>query len=105
MPKVSSTTKTFEDVLTAIKNKGLKVTTAKDGVNIINSNGLCIDIIAPVSDSYDEVNDYSAVVKLTYLNNTFLFMGDAEGISIGLAVKIFVCKRSFLSRCLRVEIC
>ena len=81
MPKVSHTTKTFEDLLNAIQNKGLKINSAKDGINIMNSNGLCIDIVAPVADSYADLNDYSVVIKITYLNNAFLFMGDAEELS------------------------
>lgn len=81
MPKAVNTTKAFEEVLNAIQSKGLKINSAEAGVNIINSNGLCIDIIAPVSDSYDDLNNYSAVIKLTYFNKTFLFMGDAEELS------------------------
>lgn len=81
MPKAQANTITFEDVLKAIQNKGLKVTTAKAGVNILNTDNLNIDIIAPVNDTYDNLNNYSAVVKLTYGNNSFLFMGDAEHLS------------------------
>jgi len=81
MPKVEHTTKTFKDVLIAIKNKNLKIKTAKAGVNIINNDDLKIDIIAPVNDSYDDLNNYSAVVKITYKDNSFLFMGDAEKLS------------------------
>lgn len=81
MPKVSHTSRTFEDVLKAIQNKGLQVHSAKSGINLINSNGLCIDMIAPAADFYNNLNNYSAVLKLTYLNNEFLFMGDAEVLS------------------------
>lgn len=81
MPKASTTTKTFENLLVTIKNSGLKVDTAKAGVNIFNSNDLTISMVAPNNDSYDDLNNYSAVVKLTYKNNTFLFMGDAEELS------------------------
>lgn len=81
MPKVEHTTKTFEDVLLAIKNKNLKIKTAKAGVNIIDSNDLKIDIIAPVNDDYEDLNNYSAVIKITYKDNSFLFMGDAKKIS------------------------
>ena len=81
MPKVENTTKTFEDVLLAVKNKNLKIKTAKAGVNIINNNDLKIDIIAPVNDDYEDLNNYSAVVKITYKDNSFLFMGDAEKLS------------------------
>lgn len=81
MPKVSHTTKTFEDVLNAIKNKDLKVTTAFAGTNIEVDTSLKIEILAPNSDSYDNINNYSAVIKLTYNNTSFLFTGDAESIS------------------------
>jgi len=36
MPKASSNTRTFEDLLNTISNKGLSVTTAKAGVSILN---------------------------------------------------------------------
>lgn len=78
MPKAISTSKTYENLLNTISQKGLKVRTAKSGVNILNNNDLKIDIIAPNIDSYRELNNYSAVVKITYENRKFLFMGDAE---------------------------
>ena len=81
MPKAVSNTKTYEDLLTAINNKGLKVKTAKSGVVVLDDNNLKLEFIAPNSDSYSELNNYSAVLKLTYLDNTFLFMGDAETLS------------------------
>lgn len=81
MPKVQHNTATFEDVLFAIQNKELKINTAKAGTNILNIDNLDIEILAPVNDTYDELNNYSAVVKVTYGNNSFLFMGDAESLS------------------------
>ena len=81
MPKASSTSKTYLDLLTTISNKGLKVKTAKSGVVVLDDNNLKLEFIAPNSDSYSELNNYSAVLKLTYLDNTFLFMGDAETLS------------------------
>lgn len=81
MPKIQHNTKTYEDVLTAIKNKNLVINTAKAGVNIVNTDNLKIDIIAPVNIDYDSLNNYSAVVKITYNDKSFLFMGDAENLS------------------------
>lgn len=78
MPKAISTSKTYENLLNTISQKNLKVTTAKANVNILNNNNLKIEIIAPNSDSYSELNNYSAVVKIIYENRKFLFMGDAE---------------------------
>ena len=81
MPRASSTSKTYLDLLTAISNKGLKVKTAKSGVVVLDEDNLKLEFIAPNSDNYSELNNYSAVLKLTYLDNTFLFMGDAETLS------------------------
>lgn len=81
MPKATSTSKTYLDLLTTISDKGLSVKTAKSGVVVLDENDLKLEFIAPNSDSYSELNNYSAVLKLTYLDNTFLFMGDAETLS------------------------
>ena len=81
MPKATSTSKTYEDLLTTISNKGLKVKTAKSGGVVLDEDNLKLEFIAPNSDSYSNLNNYSAVLKLTYLDNTFLFMGDAETLS------------------------
>lgn len=78
MPKAVSTSKTYENLLTTIANKGLSVTTAKAGVNIIKQGNLKVDIIAPNSASYSNLNNYSAVIKIIYGSKKFLFMGDAE---------------------------
>lgn len=77
MPKKSTNTKTYEKLLVAIQNKGLKIHTAKAGVNIVKVGNLNIDIMAPVHITGDDLNEYSAVIKVTYGNNKFLFMGDA----------------------------
>ena len=81
MPKVSSTSKTYEALLTTVSNKGLKIKTAKSGVVILDDNNLKLEFIAPNNDSYSSLNNYSAVVKLNFLDNTFIFMGDAETLS------------------------
>lgn len=81
MPKATSTSKTFEGLLTAISDKGLQIHTAKTGVTIYSDDETEIEILAPVSESYEETNNYSAVVKITYGSNSFLFTGDAEELS------------------------
>lgn len=82
MPKATTTTKTFEDVVTAIKNKGLKITTPKvgDSYNLGNARW---EVVAPVSDKYDNLNNYSVVIRLQFGNTTFIFTGDAESLSEG----------------------
>lgn len=81
MPKAVSTSKTYESLLNTISNKNLKVKVAKANVSIISSNNLSVNIIAPNSESYSNLNNYSAVIKIDYYNNSFLFMGDAEVLS------------------------
>lgn len=81
MPKVVSTTKTYESLLMAIKDKNLKINTAKAGTSIIDTDALKINILAPNNSTYTELNNYSVVTKITYGTTKFLFMGDAEKIS------------------------
>lgn len=77
MPRVNHSTKTYTDVLGAVDNKGLKITSARAGVDIINSGELRAAILSPGSTSYEEMNDYSAVIKLSFKDVSFLFTGDA----------------------------
>lgn len=44
----------------------------------VNSDELILEILAPNSALYDDGNDYSIVLKLTYDNTSFLFTGDAS---------------------------
>jgi len=76
MPRVESTTKTFEDVLEAISNKGLKITPPVPGTEYSLGEAE-FTILAPNSASYEDTNDYSVVIKLQYGATSFLFAGDA----------------------------
>lgn len=78
MPKVSHTTKTFRQFVEAVISNGNKFYRAKTGVSIYNDKVLRIDILAPVEDNYEKLNNYSAVVKIEYKTVKMLFMGDAE---------------------------
>lgn len=78
LPKVTHNTKTYEDLLLAIKGKGLKVNQAKAGVKLDVGSGIEAVMLAPNSSSYEDLNNYSAVLKLTYGSTSFLFTGDAE---------------------------
>ena len=80
MPKATASTKTYKNLLTAIKNKKLKVTPAVLG-RIDFDTDLEVDILAPNSGDYKDLNDFSVVVKLTYSEKAFLFTGDAEEVS------------------------
>jgi competence protein ComEC len=80
MPAVSYTTKTFEDVLDAIEDNDLKITKAEVGDEYTLGSATFI-IVAPNASSYDEMNNYSIGIKLSFGKNSFLFTGDAESLS------------------------
>lgn len=81
MPKAVTTTKTYENLLLTIKDKNLKIKTAKAGNTIIDTDDLKLVVLAPNQDSYESLNNYSIVLKLTYKEKSFLFTGDAETLS------------------------
>lgn len=78
MPKKTANTRIFESLVSEIKNKGLKITEANSGMNILDEKDLNISILAPISTSYEKINDYSIVSKLKYKDISLLFAGDAE---------------------------
>lgn len=78
MPKAAANTKTYENLLESISDKGLKITSAKAGLTIAEESDYIINVVAPVTIDESNLNNSSAVIKLTYKNNSFLFTGDAE---------------------------
>ncbi len=81
MPKVTTNTRAFENLLLAIKQKNLKVSTARSGVILFEENGFKAEFLAPINQDYEELNNYSAVTKITFGQTSFLLCGDAEDIS------------------------
>lgn len=78
MPNGVSTSKTYERLLDAIEAEDCAVMRAMDGVTVINEGNLKAQFVAPVNEDYEDLNNYSAVLKVDYFENSFLFMGDAE---------------------------
>ncbi len=78
MPRVSTTTKTYEKLLTAVSNKNYKIKSAEAGMSIIDEDNLQADIIAPVKIDSKNLNNSSVVLMITYYDIKFLFTGDAE---------------------------
>lgn len=89
-PRVSEdmtpTTKTYERFLQALKDKSLKLTAAKPDTAYTLSGTAAsaaeksppkFEVLAPVKD-YDDLNNYSVVIRLTYGTTSYLFTGDAE---------------------------
>ena len=78
MPKQAHTISAFTNMLDVIENKGIDLYTAKAGTNILSSGNINIDVLAPVSESNSNLNNASAVVRITYGKTVMLFTGDAE---------------------------
>lgn len=83
MPDASSSSQTYKAFLDGVELEDCGVYEAESGVSVIESESLNAYFVAPCSDSYSDLNDYSAVLKLTYGENSFLFTGDAEELSEG----------------------
>jgi len=81
MPKVTNTTKTFENMMKAVSSEGLKAKVIKEGTSFDLGEGAKFVAYSPIKDSYDDFNDYSPIMKLTYGNKSFIFTGDAEKVA------------------------
>ena len=78
MPAKEHTTKTYEEVLNAIKDKKLKITKPIVG-DSYNLGTAKFTILAPNNYDYgSNINDYSIGIKLTYNKTKFVFIGDCE---------------------------
>lgn len=78
MPKVVTNSNIYKNLLTTIKNEDKTIKKAFKDVNIIKDEELNISFLSPTKDEYSNINNYSAVLKITFGDNNFLFMGDAE---------------------------
>lgn len=76
-PKVAHTTDTFKDFLLAVKKEGLTIKEAKAGLTL-SLTGVTAKFLGPVKNYGDDLNEWSAVLHLTYGTTRFLFTGDAE---------------------------
>ncbi len=77
MPKVSTTTATYENLLDAIAAKELSIHTAKTGVTIAADDSFSVQIISPKLDDYTDINDWSAIIRYNTASKNVLFTGDA----------------------------
>ena len=77
MPKIQTNTKTFEDVLDAISNKGLKITEPKKGDTFQIGEASC-EIMTDSIINEKNLNLSSITIRLQFGNNSMLLMGDSE---------------------------
>ncbi len=78
MPDVTTNTPTFTEVLSELEKKKLKVTIPKTGQVYKLGNAEFKFLYTGVD--YDDLNNSSLIIKLTFGNNSFLFTGDTTSI-------------------------
>ena len=76
LPDITTNTKTFEDVLEAIENTHLEITTPQIGDTFTLGESNC-EVKSTIIDK-SNLNLASLVVRLQFGETSFLFMGDAE---------------------------
>ncbi len=76
MPKKSSNTKTFEEVLDAIKAKNLKVTAPTIGTKFSIGDANCE--VMSIQNDAEDTNETSIVIQMECNDTKYLFTGDAN---------------------------
>lgn len=77
MPEVTTNTQTFERLVVAMTDKGLKANKPVVGESFMLGDATC-EIMGPMAMVSGNLNSYSIVLRITYGDNRFLFTGDAE---------------------------
>lgn len=80
LPNVVHTTKTYEDVLDSLERHNLSITAPEVGSRYYLGSAN-FTILAPTRSDYDEINNYSIAIKLSFGDTAFLLAGDAEKLS------------------------
>lgn len=80
-PKVTTNSSYFNDMITELKHKNMNISTIRFGnknTNINLGDNIKVEVLGPVKDKYEKLNNYSAVIRISYNNTSFLFTGDCE---------------------------
>lgn len=83
MPDADHTTKTYEDVLDALIDKELTVTSVQPG-DVFALGNASFTILSPspetmqLAEAEDNMNDFSIGLRVEYKDNAFVMCGDAE---------------------------
>ncbi len=83
MPRVpedlTPTVSAYEALLDALNDKGITAQALDRQLELNGPEGLSLEVLAPREDAdWDDLNNWSGVLRLTYGGTSFLFPGDAE---------------------------
>lgn len=81
-PKISSNTKAFETMIESLVMKDLKIKVLKPNIKSIDlGENTKVDVFSPISNEYENLNNFSSIIKISYGTTSFLFTGDSEELS------------------------
>ena len=80
LPDVTHTSATFERMIEAIDKNNINTIIPSPG-DKYDLGSASFLILGPVSTNYEELNDYSIVMRLDYGGTSFMMTGDAETLS------------------------
>lgn len=89
MPEVAHNTPTFEKMLTALEQNDVNVFKAvASKTSVIEWDDQTeVRLLSPFNVTYDEINDYSIVIRVKFGNTSILLTGDAENLAERLMLK------------------
>lgn len=80
-PKVTSSSDAFKDMIRSLKTKNIKIKVAKANISLdLGPNTTCTTV-SPNKTTYEDTNNYSCAIKVSYKNSSYLFTGDIENVS------------------------
>lgn len=81
MPRLTKaqtpTNSTYTAFLKSVQKSGMKVLSSNVG-DVYQLGSASFEILGPVTNDAEDINNMSIMMKLTYGENTFMFTGDAE---------------------------
>lgn len=78
LPDCQKDTKAYENLENAIIAEKCERREPIAGEKFTFCEGAYVTVLAPISESYSDVNDYSVVLRMDYYETSFLFTGDAH---------------------------
>jgi competence protein ComEC len=78
LPDKSHTTQAYANLMAAIESRGVEPTWAQPETLLVEDGPIQIRVLGPMKTTYDDLNDCSVVLKVTYGETDLLFVGDAE---------------------------
>ena len=78
MPECERDTKVYQKLIDSIENEeGCEQIEPIYGDVYLVAEGMTVTVLSPLMEEYDDVNDYSIVLRVDYYETSFLFTGDA----------------------------